>query len=334
MQTKFMSAGFLLTVLFAMGTTGYARNNGFNGSNVTINPTAVNFGSLNVGTTSKPVAVSVHNNSRSSVTISSVSLSLLQVTYSGPALPVTIAGGHSLSATVSFSPNAATSYTGALKFTESNGRSVSEQLSGTGVGVVTPPPPPPPPPPTPATLNLSSLTLSFGSLTVGTSASQSVTVSNGGGSNLNISGVSLSSTSAGFSLSGVSTGTILTPGQSSVLTVTFNPSAAGSVSTSVTIASNVAIGSIALSGTGVTVPVSHSASLNWSLDSSATNGYNVYSGSASGGPYTKLNSQSVMPTSYMDTAVQAGQTYYFVVTALDANNNESGYSNEVSALVP
>jgi hypothetical protein len=161
-----------------------------------------------------------------------------------------------------------------------------------------------------------------------------VTVSNGGGSNLDISSVSLSSASAGFSDSGVSSGLILTPGQSATMSVTFDPSASGSVTGSITIASNVASGVITLSGAGAAASVSHSASLNWSLDSSAANGYNVYAGSVSGGPYTKLNSPSVMTTSFTDSSVQAGQTYYFVVTALDANNNESGYSNQVSALIP
>jgi len=39
-------------------------------------------------------------------------------------------------------------------------------------------------------------------------------------------------------------------------------------------------------------------------------------------------------TSYTDTGVQAGQTYYFVVTAVNSSNVESAYSAEVSALVP
>jgi fibronectin type 3 domain-containing protein len=39
-------------------------------------------------------------------------------------------------------------------------------------------------------------------------------------------------------------------------------------------------------------------------------------------------------TSYTDTAVQASQTYYYVTTAVDSNNNESIYSNEARATVP
>jgi fibronectin type 3 domain-containing protein len=63
-------------------------------------------------------------------------------------------------------------------------------------------------------------------------------------------------------------------------------------------------------------------------------GYNTYSATQSGGPYTKLTSTPVAATSYTDSAVQAGLTYYFVVTSVDSNNVESSYSAEVNALVP
>jgi fibronectin type 3 domain-containing protein len=63
-------------------------------------------------------------------------------------------------------------------------------------------------------------------------------------------------------------------------------------------------------------------------------GYNAYSSVQSGGPYTKLTGAPVAATSYSDSAVQAGQTYYFVVTSVDSSNVESAYSAEVSALVP
>jgi fibronectin type 3 domain-containing protein len=63
-------------------------------------------------------------------------------------------------------------------------------------------------------------------------------------------------------------------------------------------------------------------------------GYNTYSSQTSGGPYTKLTSSPIAATSYTDSAVQAGLTYYFVVTSVDSSNVESGYSAEVSALIP
>jgi fibronectin type 3 domain-containing protein len=42
----------------------------------------------------------------------------------------------------------------------------------------------------------------------------------------------------------------------------------------------------------------------------------------------------VTQTAYTDTTVQAGQTYYYVTTAVDSSGNESTYSNEVQAVVP
>src|SRR5205807_6496316 len=82
--------------------------------------------------------------------------------------------------------------------------------------------------------------------------------------------------------------------------------------------------------------VSRSATLNWDASTSAVVGYNVYRATQAGGPYTRLNSSSspIGPTSYTDSSVQAGQTYFYVVTAVDANGVESVVSNEVQATVP
>jgi len=63
-------------------------------------------------------------------------------------------------------------------------------------------------------------------------------------------------------------------------------------------------------------------------------GYNVYRGSQSGGPYTKINSALDASTIYTDSSVQAGQTYYYVTTAVDSNGVESAYSNQIQAPVP
>ena len=78
----------------------------------------------------------------------------------------------------------------------------------------------------------------------------------------------------------------------------------------------------------------HSATLTWTASTSVVVGYNVYRGSTSGGPYTKLNSSLDASTTFTDSSVLSGQTYYFVVTAVDSNNVESAYSNEVTATIP
>jgi fibronectin type 3 domain-containing protein len=63
-------------------------------------------------------------------------------------------------------------------------------------------------------------------------------------------------------------------------------------------------------------------------------GYDVYRGTTAGGPYTLLNSTAVPATTFTDTTGQVGQTYYYVVTAVDSSDVQSGYSNAVSATIP
>lgn len=79
----------------------------------------------------------------------------------------------------------------------------------------------------------------------------------------------------------------------------------------------------------------HSVTLNW-VASTSTNvvGYKVYRGTVAGGPYTPLTTTPVVGVTYIDSTVQAGQTYYYAVTAVDSSNNASVYSNEATAVVP
>jgi hypothetical protein len=186
---------------------------------------------------------------------------------------------------------------------------------------------------TTALLNASSTSLSFGSVTLSATSSQNVTLTNAGNSNITISNVSVSG--AGFNASGVSTGLILTPGQAATLSASFTPAATGSVTGNVTVTSNASNSpdTIALSGTGL-VLINHSVSLSWTPSTSTVIGYHSYSGTVSGGPYVKLTSTPVPTTSYTDTTVQSGKTYYYVVTSVDSNNTESTFSTERSANIP
>lgn len=67
--------------------------------------------------------------------------------------------------------------------------------------------------------------------------------------------------------------------------------------------------------------------LSWDAVTGTT-GYNVKRSTIAGGPYDK--SVPVLGTSYVDTTVTNGTTYYYVVTAVTADG-ESGNSNEASA---
>jgi beta-galactosidase len=182
-------------------------------------------------------------------------------------------------------------------------------------------------------LNASSTALSFGNVIVSASSTQNVTLTNAGNSNITISNVSVSG--PGFNATGVSTGLILTPGQTATLKATFTPAATGSVTGSASVMSNASNSpdTIALSGTGL-AQVKHSVSLSWSPSTSTVIGYNSYSSTVSGGPYVKLNTAPVPTTTYTDTTVQSGLTYYYVVTAVDSTNAESTFSTEVPANIP
>ncbi|WP_312421848.1 fibronectin type III domain-containing protein [Anaerospora hongkongensis] len=68
--------------------------------------------------------------------------------------------------------------------------------------------------------------------------------------------------------------------------------------------------------------------LSWDAVTGAT-GYNVKRSTTAGGPYTTIAS-NVSGTSYVDTGVVNGTTYYYVVTAITADG-ESANSNEASA---
>jgi len=74
--------------------------------------------------------------------------------------------------------------------------------------------------------------------------------------------------------------------------------------------------------------------LSWTASTSSVVGYNVYRAAQSGGPYTMINTALQPGTSYADLSVQAGSTYYYVVTAVDSSGTESVNSNEVTAVVP
>jgi fibronectin type 3 domain-containing protein len=169
---------------------------------------------------------------------------------------------------------------------------------------------------------------------VGSSNSAQITVTNSGNTAASISNVSVSG--AGMNPSGLTTGQVIGAGQSATMNVTFAPAGTGTVSGSVTISSNAANSplTVNVSGSGAQAPVAHSATLVWSPGASTVVGYNVYSSATSGGTYTKLTASPITTTTFTDSSVQAGMTYYYAVTSINSSNMESTYSNIVSGLIP
>jgi fibronectin type 3 domain-containing protein len=90
-------------------------------------------------------------------------------------------------------------------------------------------------------------------------------------------------------------------------------------------------GNVKLGGNTTVAITGHSVTLTWSASQNATS-YNIYRGTASGGPYVKVAS-GIVSTTYTDVQVTHNQTLYYVTTAVNGNN-ESGYSNESVAVIP
>lgn len=90
---------------------------------------------------------------------------------------------------------------------------------------------------------------------------------------------------------------------------------------------------VSQSGNSPSVGSSHSVTLVWRASSSAgVIGYNVYRG-VQPGSFALLHSMQ-NGTQYVDTAVQGGSTYYYIVTAVSSTGVESLSSNVAQAAVP
>lgn len=287
---------------------------------INVTPSTVSFGNVTVGVTNTQT-MTVQNPGTATLSVTQATVSGTGFSVSGLTLPLSVAPGASASFNMGFAPASAGSFTGSLTLTNNaTNPALSIPLSGSGVS---------------STFQLSAnpTSLSFGSLTTGTSATQTVTLSNTGNASVTISQITASGT--GFSLSSIGLPVTLAAGQTTSFNVAFEPASVGSVTGSVTVTSNAANSPLvlALSGSGA-APATHSVSLSWTASSSTYSGFNIYRGSVSGGPYTKIDSPLIPSSSYTDSNVTAGQTYYYVATEVNSTGTESGYSSEVRAAIP
>ncbi|MGH9537663.1 MAG: DUF4082 domain-containing protein [Terriglobales bacterium] len=104
-------------------------------------------------------------------------------------------------------------------------------------------------------------------------------------------------------------------------------------------------GHVTLTGGGVsktvtvalslTAPVvQHSVALSWKASTNThVISYSMYRSTISGSSYG-LSASAISGVAYSDASVQSGTTYYYVVTAVDDQGRESGYSNQITAIIP
>jgi Abnormal spindle-like microcephaly-assoc'd, ASPM-SPD-2-Hydin len=278
---------------------------------------SISFGTVPVGNNATQ-SETLTNSGGSSVIITQADLTGSAFSVSGLNLPLTLLPGHSFTFGVVFVPTSASALTGSISIVSNASNStLTISLSGTGSSA--------------GQLSLAATTFNFGSVVVGTSTNLPGTLS-ATGSSVTVS--SATSNSSEYTLSGLSLPFTLAAGQSTSFTFTFTPQASGTDTARISFISNASNSPTVASLTGSGTLSAHSVNLSWSPSTSAVVGYNVYRSGTSGGPYGKINSVLHLTTAYTDNTVEAGLTYYYVTTAVDASGGESVYSNQVQAVVP
>lgn len=283
---------------------------------------SLNFGSVSLGS-SKTGSLTLSNRSSASqeITVSHVGVSGAGFSLNpAPTLPVVLAAGQSVTVTIKFAPTGAGSQSGTLSVeSDASNADPNVPLSGTGLTLAA------------GQLAVSPSTITFGNVAIGSSASQNGKLT-ASGSSVTVSSADWSG--QGYSISGISFPVTIAAGQSVAFAVTFTPPVGGTLDGSVSFVSN-ASNSPAASLTGAGLQPQYSVTLSWDPSQSQVLGYNIYRGTHTGGPYiTKLNSSPQPDTSFTDSTVQSGTTYYYVATSIDESDIESGYSNQTQAKIP
>jgi hypothetical protein len=309
----FVVLGLLFTSQFSLG---YRWT-----SSISPSLPQVNFGSLQVGKTTTLREV-LTNVGQHSIALAPASLSGSGFTVSRPTLPLTLDPGESVTLGVTFKPTSGTKYSGTLVVAWGKSGRVNIPVAGTGTGA--------------GSVSAAPASLSFGNVAVGSSLNKTATLTANGSSSVV---KSITTTNSEFTVTGLTLPLTLNAGQSISFTVKFSPKSTGAASANLSFATNVtgSLASQTLSGAGTSLSptgAQHSVSLSWNDSSANLAGFNIYRGTTSGGPYTKVNASPDPASSYTDTAVSGGKTYFYVVTSLDGTGAESQRSSEVGAVVP
>ncbi len=189
---------------------------GTGGLTVTVSPSTLSFGKVNVGTTSPTKNVTVTNTGSAAVSISNIGITgtnagdFGQTNNCGSSLGV----GASCTIGVAFTPTVTGKRSAVLSISD-NADGSPQQVTLTGFG-------------TQPAVNLNPTLLSFGRQKVGTrSTPQNVTLTNTGSGTLSITSIRISGTNAGDFAQSNNCGKSVAPGASCTISVTFAPTAIG-----------------------------------------------------------------------------------------------------------
>lgn len=287
-------------------------------AHVATGPTSLDFGSIALGS-KKTLNLTVTNSRGSNATVTQINIAGAGYSFtSSSKVPFQLAAGQSATLAVTFAPTVAGAASGNISISISGGVSPPPaSLTGTGLAS--------------GQIGLTPTNMNFGSLAVGTSAQQKGSLT-AAGTSITVSSASWNG--AGYSVSGITFPATIAAGQSVPFTVTFAPQTTGTSNGTVSFVSNASNTPVIENMTGSGTAPQHSVALSWNASTSTVAGYKVYRGTQTGGPYTLQNASLQAGTTYSDTNVIAGATYFYVVTAVDSSSQESSFSNESTAIIP
>jgi hypothetical protein len=186
------------------------------------------------------------------------------------------------------------------------------------------------------TLSINAGSVSFGQVPLNLLVTQTVTLASTGSAPVTVSSAAVTGT--GFSLAGAAFSAILSPGQTANLGVQFDPASVGTADGQLTIVSNSSGGvtvAVPLSGTGAVID--YAVELTWDAPEGSADpiaGYNVYRSMAGASEYQLLNPSVDALTAYLDSSIQPGQTYVYLIESVDSSGIESAPSALVAVTVP
>ncbi len=186
------------------------------------------------------------------------------------------------------------------------------------------------------TLSINATSIAFGDVNLNSAATQSVILSSTGTAAVTVNSVTVSG--SGFTISGGTFPITLNPNQTVTISVQFDPTTAGAATGTLTVVSTSSTNPTAilsLGGTGISG--TYDVDLSWEAPTGSTDpvaGYNVYRSPSGSSSYVQINTAAVTQTTYVDAAVQNGQTYDYIVESVDPSGVESAPSNMAAVIVP
>ncbi|MBI3562981.1 MAG: choice-of-anchor D domain-containing protein [Gammaproteobacteria bacterium] len=287
-------------------------------------PSPVNFGAVQLNTTSAVQVVTLSNSSTATLTLNAVNA--LTITGTNPANFAVVAAGTTCTngaviaagancvINLQFTPNALGARSAILNVNDSRGRQ-TVSLQGTGIA---------------ATVAVTPASLSFASQQVGTtSAAQSVTLSNTGAGPVSITRVTMAGTNpANFAVAANTTctaGTVVAVGGSCIINVTFTPNATGSRVATLRIVDNAGTQTVGLQGTGAAPAVAVApTSLTFAAQAAGT---------TSAAQSVTLTNTGIGPLALTSVSILGANANNFLIAAGTACSNGSSLAAGASCIV-